>query len=225
MPKPRRTNIGGLLYHVLNRANARMPIFEGEGDYAAFLRIVAEAHEKVPMRLLDYCLMPNHWHFVMWPHRDGDLSRFMHWLTLTHATRWQTAHQVIGMGHLYGSRFKNFPVEDDRYYLTVCRYVVRNPLRAGLVNRAEEWPWSSLHQRLKGINDGRPPLTDGPLAYPDNWLDVVNTRESEEELKTLRRCVHRGIPFGKDSWVALVARQMGIPLTPRPRGRPRKTDP
>lgn len=220
MPKPLRTNVGGIIYHVLNRSNARLPIFESDGDYQAFLRIVAEAQDRVPMRVLEYCVMPNHWHFVMWPHQDGDLSRFMHWMTVTHAGRWQAAHDAIGMGHLYGNRFKNFPVEDTRYYLTVCRYISRNPLRAGLVTRAEDWPWSSLHQRLKGIRDGRPPLADGPMALPDDWLETVNREQGEKDVRAIRHCIHRGIPFGSTSWVERIAKQMGIVLAPRRRGRP-----
>ena len=73
-----------MIYHVLNRANARMTIFEKEEDFEAFDRILIEAAEKFRMRLISYCLMSNHWHLVCWPRKDGDLSRFTGWLTLTH---------------------------------------------------------------------------------------------------------------------------------------------
>jgi len=84
MGRALRVTPGDTVYHVLNRANGRQALFDDGGDYAAFERVLAEAQQRVPMRLLAYCLMPNHWHLVLWPLRDGDLSRFMAWLTLTH---------------------------------------------------------------------------------------------------------------------------------------------
>ena len=79
MGRPLRAAVGGVIYHVLNRANGGLQLFEKAGDYGAFERVFEEAHERVPMRTLAYCLMPNHWHLVLWPRRDGDLSRFLGW--------------------------------------------------------------------------------------------------------------------------------------------------
>ena len=127
-----------MVFHVLNRANARATIFEKPEDYAAFERVLREAVDRVEMRVLAYCLMPNHWHLVLWPRRDGDLSKFMGWLTLTHTQRWHAHHRTVGTGHLYQGRYKSFPVQDDEHFLTVCRYVERNGLRANLAPRADE---------------------------------------------------------------------------------------
>lgn len=129
-----------MVYHVLNRANARLKIFSSDDDYAAWERILAEAIERFDMRVLAYCLMPNHWHLLAWPRHDGDLSRFVGWLTLTHTQRWHAQRGSGGSGHLYQGRFKSFPVEGDDHYLNVARYVERNALRAVLVRRAEQWP-------------------------------------------------------------------------------------
>ena len=82
---PKRATPGGMIYHVLNRANARLPIFETECDYAAFETVLAEGVERTQTRLLCYCLMNNHWHLVIRPREDGELSRFVAWLTLTNA--------------------------------------------------------------------------------------------------------------------------------------------
>ena len=87
MGRPLRPTSADVVYHVLNRANARMTLFDDEGDYKAFERVLGQACERGHMRLLAYCVMPNHWHFVLWPRHDGDLSRFMNWLTLTHTQR------------------------------------------------------------------------------------------------------------------------------------------
>ncbi|MEE8527668.1 MAG: transposase, partial [Gammaproteobacteria bacterium] len=132
-------DVGGIVYHVLNRANAKKQIFETTGDYKAFEKTLGEASERVNMRILTYCIMPNHWHLVLWPIKDGDLSKFVGWLTLTHTQRWHAFHDTAGTGHLYQGRFKSFPVQSDEHLLMVCRYVERNPLRAGLVRRAEHW--------------------------------------------------------------------------------------
>jgi REP element-mobilizing transposase RayT len=129
---------------VLNRANARLPLFQKDGDYAAFEQVLTEARQLYDVPVLAYCLMPNHWHLVLWPRADRDLSRFVGWLTLTHTQRWHAHYHTVGCGHAYQGRFKSFPVQEDDYFLTVCRYVERNALRAGLVPRAEAWRWGSL---------------------------------------------------------------------------------
>ena len=146
MGRPKRAADGGLIYHVLNRANARMTIFEKEADYEAFETVLDEAVARTETRLLAYCLLPNHWHLVVWPEEDGELSRFTGWLTLTHTQRWHAHRRSMGSGHVYQGRFKSFPVQDDDHYYTVCRYVERNALRANLVPRAEDWCWNSLHR-------------------------------------------------------------------------------
>ena len=148
---------GGLVYHALNRANARQTIFDDDGDYEAFERVLAEAVDRHVMRLLAYCVMPNHFHLVLWPRADGDLSRFMRWLTLTHTQRWHAHHHTAGTGHLYQGRFRSFPVQDDGHLLTLCRYVERNALRAGLVGRAEDWRWGSLHRSQSSVPPRPPP--------------------------------------------------------------------
>lgn len=130
MGRPLRTAQGGFVYHVLNRANDRKTIFQKASDYEAFGRLMAEVQERVPMRVLAWCLMPNHWHLLLWPERDGQLSDYVRLLTLTHTQRWHAHYHSAGSGHLYQGRFKSFLVESDMYLLTVCRYVEQNPLRA-----------------------------------------------------------------------------------------------
>ena len=138
MGRPLRPTAGDVVFHVLNRANARRTLFEDEGDYAAFIRVLEQACARVAMRLLAYCVMPNHWHLIVWPRKDGDLSRFMNWLTLTHTQRWHQHRHTVGEGHVYQGCFKSFPVETSEYLLMVCRYVERNPVRAGLVDRRRQ---------------------------------------------------------------------------------------
>ena len=134
-----RTDIGNYVYHVLNRANARVRIFDNDKDYQLFKEILVEAKEKCNMRLLAYCIMPNHWHLVVNPKKDGDLSKFMNWLTLTHTQRWHVSKKTTGQGHLYQGRYKSFLCQNDNHFLVLVRYVERNALRANLVSSAEEW--------------------------------------------------------------------------------------
>lgn len=223
MGRPYRTALGGYVYHMLNRANGRLPIFQKDGDYAAMERILAEALAHVPgMRLLAYCLMPNHWHLVVWPQRDGELSDFGHWLTLTHTQRWHAHYHDVGTGHLYQGRFKSFPVCADEHLLQVCRYVERNALRAGLVARAEAWPWGSLWQRALRPRPAKAILSAWPLEIPSDWVKEVNRPQTEAELEALRRSVQRGQPYGEEGWAKRVAVRLGLESTLRARGRPRK---
>jgi putative transposase len=211
--------VGGICYHVLNRGNGRRKVFLKDGDYQAFLDAMADASEGLPARVLAYCLMPNHFHLVLWPEADGDLSRWMHWLSNAHVRRYHQNHHTSG--HLWQGRFKAFPIEQDEHLLTVLRYVERNPLRAGLAKRAEAWPWSSLHWWEKGAE--RPAWSDrGPVPRPRDWAGWVNQPLTESEMEAVRLSVNRGRPFGSAGWVDRTAEQLGLQSSLRPRGRPRR---
>src|SRR4051812_48656751 len=149
MPRRPRAATGGIVYHVLNRAVGRMTLFENDGDYAAFERTLADVHARLPTRLLAYCLMPNHWHQVLWPREDGELSEFLRLLTVTHTQRWHAAHGTAGTGPLYQGRFKSFPAQQDEHLLILCRYTERNAVRAGMVRSAARWRWGSASQRAR----------------------------------------------------------------------------
>jgi putative transposase len=217
MPRTARASVGDLCYHVINRGNLRATVFHSDGDYRAFVELFSPACERVPMRLVGYCLMPNHFHLVLWPFEDGDLSRFMQWLMTSHVRRY---HRQAGTsGHVWQGRFKAFPIQKDEHLLAVLRYVERNPLRAGLVAHAEDWPHSSLAATLAGT----PPsyLSESPIERDDSWVRLVNEPQSAGEEAELRRCVNRGAPFGKEAWVKRTARRLAIEASLRPRGRPR----
>ncbi len=222
MGRPKRVADGGLVYHVLNRANAQMTIFEKPEDFDAFERVLEEAVDRTGMRLLAYCVMPNHWHLVVWPREDGDLSRFTGWLTLTHTQRWHAHRHSTGSGHVYQGRFKSFPIQDDEHFLTVCRYVERNALRANLVQCAEAWRPGSLHRWKHGNAKERSLLDSWPVPRLAGWAKQVNTPLTEGELSTLRNSVKRGSPFGETSWRDRTVRRLALESTLRPRGRPKK---
>jgi putative transposase len=223
MPRTTRVAPGGMIFHVLNRGNARDPIFLENADYDAFEKLMAETIEHVSMRVLGYCLMPNHWHLVLWPVDDGDLGRFMQRLTTTHVRRWHLFRQTVGSGHLYQGTYKSFPIEDDDHLLTVLRYVERNPVRPTLVARAEHWRWSSLSRWLHpDDNEDRPVLCPWPMARPADWRARVNRALAKRELEAVRVSVARGRPFGDEDWQRRTAKRLSLESTFRPRGRPKK---
>ena len=131
MARPLRTTPAGYCYHVLNRGNGRRQVFHKDADFSAFVQLFADAHLRHAMRIVAYCLMPNHFHLVLWPRHDGDVSRFMQWLLTTHVRRYHQHHRTSG--HVWQGRFKAFPIQENEHLLTVLRYVERNPLRAGIV--------------------------------------------------------------------------------------------
>jgi len=221
MSRPPRAAEGGLVYHALNRANARLTIFDDEDDYAAFERIIGEAVTRYDMRLLAYCVMPNHFHLVVWPRQDGDLSQFMRWLTMTHPQRWHAHRHSAGTGHVYQGRFKSFPVQDDGHFLTVCRYVERNALRAGLVERAEQCRWCSLWRHSTRKPREGPALSPWPIERPSGWTRRVNSTMSPAEEDALRLAIQRGQPFGDPAWQVKTAQRLGLVSTLRPIGRPK----
>jgi len=145
MPRRLRSATCGLVYHALNRTVGRATLFRKERDYAAFENILRQTNDFCPMRVLAFCLMPNHWHLLLWPKNDGDLFEYLRWLTVTHTQRWHAHYHTAGTGP--STKAGSFPVKDDDHLLTAWRYVERNARRASLVKRAEDWQWSSLWQR------------------------------------------------------------------------------
>jgi putative transposase len=219
MPRRPRATTGGYVYHVLNRAVGRATLFDKPSDYLAFEKVLRQAQDWLPVHLLAYCILPNHWHLVLWPEHDGDLSEHLRWLTVTHTQRWHAHRHTAGTGPVYQWRFKSFPVQEDDHLLTVCRYVERYALRAGLVARAEGWRWGSLYHRLHG---GGPELNPGPLPLPEGWVGYVNAAQTAADLAALRRSVVRGCPFGDEAWRVRTAEALGLEAPLRRWGRPRK---
>jgi putative transposase len=212
MPRRRRVCPAGVIFHVVNRAAKRARLFEDFADYASFEQVLATALQRFDIALFAYCVMPNHWHFVLSTRQDGALPRFMHWLTTTHARRWQQFRGLDGQGAVYQGRYRAIPVGPDRY-LWVCRYVERNALRANLVARAEDWPWSSLYRRLAPDISW---LSTSPVPFPDDWVAHVNLPQTDGELVAFRSALRWGQPFTADVYRDALAAMVGV----KPRGTP-----
>jgi putative transposase len=214
--------MGGFVFHVLNRGSRRGVLFNTPDDYDAFVRLLREAVNRRPIRLLNFCAMRTHFHLIVWPETDQQLPLFMHWLTGTHGLRFRDATGTIGEGAVYQGRYKAIPVQTEDHFLRVARYVERNPVRAGLVWRAQEWRWGSLWHR-QVARDGFP-LAKWPVDEPEGWVDHVNQPQSFAELAAIRRCINRGCGVGDASWQKEVANTLGIPGYFRENGPPRCND-
>lgn len=218
MPRRYRKTLQGTVFHVMNRAVRRTVLFESAPDYDAFVDLVVESLPKFKIKIIAYCLMPNHWHFVIICERIAHLSKWMHWVTSTHANRWNGFHGTRGTGAVYQDRFKAVPVQKTRSLIRVCRYVERNALRAGLVRASELWRWSSLHAISN--NCVVIPLDEWPIPRPINWRELVNLPETAAEFDDLRRMIRRNQPIGSTAWQEAVAPFVGQSM--RSKGRPRR---
>ena len=212
MPRIPRGQLAGQTYHVINRGNARATIFHKDGDYRAFLDLLDAARVKHPVKILGFCLMPNHFHLVVQPSTAEALSHLMQWWLTSHVRRYHRHYH--SSGHIWQGRFKSFPIQHDDHLVTALRYVLQNPVRVRLVDRADQWPWSSLRE-TKMID----PL---PTPLPTDWIESLTTPLADSELARLRASVNRQAPFGSPTWQALMAPVLGLLSTLRARGRPRK---
>src|SRR5438045_1650891 len=148
MPRPMRPIDDGLIYHVINRGNNRQKVFLKPGDFEAFLTSLRDLKERKPFTLYGFCLLNNHFHLLIRP-REVSISRIMQSLLVSHTQRYHK-HYRSG-GHVWQGRFKSPVIQSDEHLLTVLRYIEANPLRAGIVTRAEDYPWSSY--RVHGLGE------------------------------------------------------------------------
>jgi putative transposase len=196
---------------VINRGNGRAIVFHKPQDYEAFLSLLSDPKKRNRVKLFGFCLMPNHFHFVLEPAHENALSQFMQWLLTSHVRRYHRHYG--GSGHIWQGRFKSFAIQRDEHLITVLRYVLQNPVRAGLSRTAREWLWSSLRM---------PQLVDPCVVGDENqWLEKLEEPIKEDQLATVRECLNRQRPFGKTDWQGEVATMFGLGSTLRPRGRPR----
>ena len=221
MPRMNRVAVGGVVYHVINRSNGRVPLFHNDNDYKHFESLLLEGVELIGMRVLAYCIMPNHWHLILHPKKDGDMSEFMRWVTTTHVRQRRVITKSVGDGHLYTGTNKSFPVEEDKHLHDLIRYVEQNPLRAKLVSNTEDWKWSSFHRRQRNNEEDKKFLCSLPTELPVNYFTSVNTLLRDDSLDTIHHSIKKGAPYGSAEWTAHLVEKYGMQSTVREAGRPR----
>ncbi len=209
----------GCPHHVTQRGNRRLETFFSEADYRTYIGLLAESCAKTATEVWAYCLMPNHVHLILVPsHPDGLRA------ALGEAHRRYTRRinrREDWRGHLWQERFHSFPL-DQPHLAAAVRYVERNPVRAGLAKRPEDWVWSSARAHLDGRDDGL--VRVGPLLerYPD-WRDYLSDEVDAAALKALRQHGRSGRPLGSERFVARLETELGRPIGSGRRGRPPKT--
>jgi putative transposase len=213
-----RVVVPGLPHHVTQRGNRRLPIFFEAGDHEIYRDLLAQRARLAGVAVWAYCLMPNHVHLVLVPSSEDGLRR-----AVGEAHRRYTAFvnaRARWTGHLFQSRFASV-VLDDAHLWAAVRYVSLNPVRAGLVERPEDWPWSSVKAHLAGRDDAlvevRPMLDRvGDVAA---YLDARGTPPEAAAVSALRAAETTGRPAGDRDFVAGLERRLDRPLAPQRPGR------
>jgi REP-associated tyrosine transposase len=219
MPRIARLVVPGIPHHVTQRGNRRQPVFFSSSDYRLYARLLAESCGRAGTGVWGWCLMPNHVHLILLPADEDGLRA-----ALGETHRRYTSHVNLRedwRGHLWQCRFASFPM-DEAHLLACARYVELNPVRAGLVDRPEHWPWSSARAHLFGQADG---LTDRRplLARMPDWRGLLDCGLTDSERDAIRLREKTGYPLGGPDFAAALAAKLGRAVTPRPPGRPKKT--
>ena len=221
MARLARLVIPGLPHHITQRGNRRQETFFNDGDYAAYLELMAEWCRVEGVAIWSYCLMPNHVHLIAVPKAEDGLRR-----AIGEAHRRYTRRinfREKWRGYLWQGRFASF-IMDEPYLLAAARYVELNPVRAKLVDRARNWPWSSAKAHLSGRDD-RLVKVAPLLALVGDWKAFLRSAIAEEELRDLREHGHTGRPLGSSAFLDRLEGMVGRVLKPQkpgPKPRPRK---
>lgn len=214
MSRIARAVVPGLPHHVTQRGNRRGKVFFEDGDYALYRDLLAERCKKLGVEVWGWCLMPNHVHLLLVPRTEDGLARAVgethrRYTAFVNARARQT-------GHLFQARFASAAL-DEEHLLAALRYVTLNPVRAGLVRRAQDWRWSSARAHLKGADDGLTRTAPAFDRVPD-FASLLQGPPPEELFDALRRAEATGRPLGKETFLARLEKRLGRSLRPQKRG-------
>jgi putative transposase len=219
MPRIARVVVPGIPHHVTQRGNRRGTVFFSDHDRHAYLSLLRDFATRQSVDVLAYCLMPNHVHLVVVPSTADGLHRTLKPLHMQHAQRINRLHEWNG--HLWQGRYFSSPLDHD-YLWAAIRYVERNPVRAAMIDRAEDYPWSSAPAHCRGTTD--PVLTPraqwaAQFSAIGNWSEWLKTRDDPQSVDLLRRRVDRGLPCGSPEFIARLEQSTGRDLQERPHGQ------
>ncbi|MDX8395003.1 MAG: transposase [Mariprofundaceae bacterium] len=222
MPRLSRIVVAGLPHYITQRGNRREDVFFNDEDRAAYLEWLQSYCEQHDVKILAYCLMTNHIHLVAIPHTADGLQKVLKPLHMRYAQR---INRLKGWkGHLWQGRFFSSPL-DSAYLWSAIRYVERNPVRANMVEQAEDYRWSSAATHC-GLKDdavlGHRDKWESMLIAPEDWSDWLAVEEKSERLDVLRKHVEKGLPCGSEGFVKTLGNKIGRILEVRTQGRPRK---
>lgn len=221
MGRAPRITEGGFVYYVVCRGLNDRALFGNEEDYIAFEEILQESIDRWEPRLLAYAFLANQWHLLAVPRKDGDLSKWVAWLTSVHAMR--SKHMTTGRptAGLYERRYRSFPVQENQRLLDAILWIERLPTTNPGVQDLLQWKYTSLASRL-----GKRPcewLSQPPVAIPLNWEEQISQGLEADRSARLQVSIDRGAPYGDEAWVEKMAKRFHLESTLRPRGRPKKS--
>ncbi len=224
MARLARVVVPGAPHHVTQRGNRRMQTFFNDDDYRDYLSLMVQWCSRYEVAIWAYCLMPNHAHLILVPSDEPGLCRAVGEAHRRYTRR--VNFREGWRGHLWQGRFASY-VMDEPHLLAAARYIERNPLRARLVERAEDWPWSSAAAHAAGRGDavaaGRW-LTDLTVGWVCSWSEYLRDEEQDEQelAAAMHRCESTGRPLGDKQFLARLEAALGRVLRPKLGGRPRK---
>lgn len=224
MPRIARIVAPGMPHHVTQRGNRRMQTFFGDDDYRAYLSLVGQWCLPRGNRVWAYCLMPNHVHLIVVPDSEDGLSRGVGEAHRRYTRR--VNFREGWRGHLWQGRFASV-VMDDRYLVAATRYVERNPVKAGLVERAEDWPWSSARAHCEGRGDAIAEgqwLSELTAGWLCTWSEYLCDADEADLAIRLRQLENTGRPLGDESFVNRVGGVIGRDIAKKKPGPARERD-
>jgi putative transposase len=218
MARLARIAVSGIPYHVTQRGNRRQRVFFREEDYQVYLALLRQQCQRWGLQIWAYCLMTNHVHLIAYPEAAESLTR-----AVAETHRRYTRHVNFRegwRGYLWQGRFASFPL-DEPHLLAALRYVEHNPVAAGLVQHAEDYPWSSAQAHVTRMSDAM--LSPHPLqaTIPD-WSAFLATATQETENAAFERHSRTGRPFGDDAFVTTMEHKTGRALRRHKPGPKRK---
>jgi len=214
MSRIARYVVPDLPHHVTQRGNRRERVFFGDDDYRLYRDLLREACDKAAVSVWAYVLMPNHVHLILTPSTPDGLARALGKAHRRYAAFVNARLRVTG--HLFQSRFGS-AVMDEEHLMAAARYIALNPVRAKLVARAQDWPWSSARAHLEGRDDGLARVGPWLERLNGRFADLLETNEAPERVTALRAAEGIGRPLGSESFLIRLAALTG--RDPRP-GKP-----
>jgi len=226
MPRPIRITLPGLVYHIINRGNNRQDVFKDEDDFQTYLKTIKRFKDKYFFKLYGYCLMNNHTHLMLEPTKPDTLSKIIQSVTLSHIRLYHYKYSTSG--HLWQGRFKNSIIQADEYSLQCLKYIELNPVRANIVQRPEDYKWSSYKFHAFGKDEDK--LLDNDPAYlsladtekgrQDAYQHFVALEQDKNTLEQIRKSIASDSIFGSDSFINSLKERLSL-SRPRGRGRPK----